>query len=75
MAKGVQCPHQIRINGRRLRKRLDDSPRDGSFGEFTASFKPAWLEAGTNKIKITAKSCSGDLDDFEFVNLQIRLLP
>jgi hypothetical protein len=75
MAKGVQCPHQILINDRRLRRRLDDAPGDGSFGEFTARFDPAWLEAGINKIRIAAKSCNGDLDDFEFVNLQIRLLP
>ncbi len=75
MAKGVQCPHQIRINGRRLRGRLDESPDDGSFGSFQAEFDPSWLEAGTNTIKIRAVSCSGDLDDFEFVNVQVRLWP
>lgn len=75
LAKGVQCPHRIRINGKLLQARLDGSPRDGSFGEFAASFDPAWLVAGDNKIKISATPCRGDLDDFEFVNVQIRLLP
>ncbi len=75
LARGVQCPHQIRINGRLLRSRLDRSPNNGSFGEFTAEFDPLWLLVGENTFKIRAQSCRGDLDDFEFVNIQIRLVP
>ena len=75
LAKGVQCPHPIRLNGRLLKERLDVSPRDGSFGEFSVEFDPKRLIPGTNRIKITAKACRGDLDDFEFVNVQIRLVP
>jgi hypothetical protein len=73
MAKGVQCPHQIYVNDYRLRQRLDSSPADGSFGEFTAPFHPAILVAGTNTVEIHGVACMGDLDDFEFVNVQIRL--
>lgn len=75
MVKGVQCPHQVRINGRLVRERLRDSPRDGSFGEYRSSFDPGWLLEGRNQFRIRARSCGGDLDDFEFVNVQIRLLP
>jgi len=75
MAKGVQCPHQIRINGHLLRERLDHSPSRGGFGRFTAQFRPSWLKLGKNRLKITAQSCRGDLDDFEFVNVQIKLSP
>lgn len=75
MVKGVQCPHQIRLNGRLLDTRLDNAPRDGSFGEFTAEFDPAWLAEGVNRLKIRGVECSGDLDDFEFVNIRICLYP
>ncbi|MBK8269582.1 MAG: hypothetical protein IPK83_15280 [Planctomycetes bacterium] len=75
LARGVQCVHPIRINGRLLRRRLDASPSDGSFGEFVAEFDPHWLIEGENSFKIRAQSCRGDLDDFEFVNIQIRFLP
>ncbi|MFQ5428901.1 MAG: carboxypeptidase regulatory-like domain-containing protein [Phycisphaerae bacterium] len=75
LARGVQCPHEIRINRHRVRTRLARSPRDGQFGRFVARFDPEWLEVGRNRLKITAKSCRGDLDDFEFVNVQIRLVP
>lgn len=74
-ARGVQCSHPLRVNGRLLRERLDASPDDGSFGEFVAEFNPAWLIEGENTFKIRAQSCRGDLDDFEFVNIQIKLIP
>jgi len=73
LAKGVQCPHQIFINGWRLRQRLDRSPRDGGFGEFTARFDPDMLVEGVNTIEIRGVSCRGDIDDFEFVNIRIEL--
>lgn len=72
LARGVQCPHRIHVNGRLLRQRLDHSPPDGSFGEFTASFDATWLRPGTNTLSITARSCNGDLDDFEFVNVRLQ---
>ncbi len=75
LVKGVQCPHQVRINSRLVDDWLSSSPRDGSFGEYRAAFSPDWLVEGTNRFKIRARSCGGDLDDFEFVNVQIRLLP
>ncbi len=75
LAKGVQCPHQVRINGHLVRKRLAGSPRDGGFGEFRAVFDPTWLRPGGNRLKITTTTCSGDLDDFEFVNVRIVLVP
>jgi hypothetical protein len=75
LAKGVQCPHRIYINGVELEVPLDKAPRDGSFGEFAARFDAGLLQSGQNTIRIRAVSCRGDLDDFEFVNLKIRLLP
>ena len=75
LAKGVQRGHKIRINGIVLDERLDDAPDDGSFGEFSAEFDPDILRAGTNTIEIIAKPSSSDIDDFEFVNVQIHLLP
>lgn len=71
LARGVQCPHHIHVNGRLLRQRLDESPTDGSFGEFIAAFDASWLRPGANTLSITARSCNGDLDDFEFVNVRI----
>ncbi len=73
LAKGVQCPHKIAVNGRFLDDRLDESPEDGSFGVFVAAFDAEWLQAGANTLEIRAVSCNGDLDDFEFINPQIRL--
>jgi hypothetical protein len=52
---------------------MEGSPHDGSFGEFSMPFDPAWLHEGTNTIEIHSTSCRGDLDDFEFVNLQVRM--
>ena len=73
MTKGVQCPHAIQINGHTIDAALSKSPRDGSFGEFSAGFDPDLLRAGDNSIEITTVDCAGDLDDYEFVNLQIHL--
>jgi hypothetical protein len=75
LIKGVQCPHQIRINGRRLDRRLGESPLDGSFGAFVAPFDPDMLRAGRNTLVIRNVSCREDIDDFEFVNIQLRLVP
>jgi hypothetical protein len=73
LAKGVQCPHRIYVNDHLLDQRLDESPADGSFGEFSASFDPELLIEGINVLEIRAVHCRGDLDDFEFVNIQLRL--
>ena len=73
LAKGVQCPFQIRINGNLVREEVDESPQDGSFGEYEIEFAPAWLEEGTNRFQIRSMSCRGDLDDFEFVNVRLDL--
>ncbi|MCH8823921.1 MAG: PD40 domain-containing protein [Planctomycetes bacterium] len=72
MVKGVQVGNELRINGNLLEARLNRSPRDGSFSEFVAEFPASWLLEGINTLQI--KSVRGsDLDDFEFVNIQIRL--
>ncbi len=74
LVKGVQRPHPIRINGQLLDRRLNRAPRDGSFGGFAAEFPPEMLRVGDNVLEIHATAWGGDIDDFEFVNLQIRLL-
>jgi hypothetical protein len=75
LTKGVQCPHRIFINNELLSKRLNRSPEDGSFGEFVASFDASILQQGENTLEIHCVSCRGDVDDFEFVNVQIHLRP
>jgi hypothetical protein len=75
LAKGVQRAHKIRINGTVLDQRLDDAPEDGSFGEFSARFDLGILREGTNTFEIIAKPSTSDIDDFEFVNVQIHFLP
>lgn len=73
MARGVQCPHQVRVNGRLLAARLGESPADGSFGRVELEVAAGWLVGGANVVSIRAVACNGDLDDFEFVNLQLEL--
>lgn len=76
LAKGLQADNRIRINGEIVRKRMDASPRDGSFGVFRATFDASWLVHGENTISIESRRSSGsDHDDFEFVNVQIHLDP
>ncbi len=74
LAKGVQMSHRIVINETVLGTRLDRSPRDGSFGEFTASFDATLLRAGDNTLEIRASNRGGDVDDFEVVNIKVRLV-
>lgn len=75
LAKGVQCPLRIWINDTELEDRPDRSPRDGSFAELRARFDSGLVLEGTNSFEIRSTNCTGDLDDFEFVNVQIRLRP
>lgn len=72
LAKGVQCPVRLQINGRLLATEKGLSPVDGGYGQLVFPFDSAFLREGQNDIRLTALSCQGDLDDFEFVNIQIR---
>jgi hypothetical protein len=75
MAKGVQRRHKIFVNRRLLERRLDEAPEDGGFGEFIAPFDPALLVAGVNRLSIEALPSDEDIDDFEFVNIRVYLVP
>jgi len=75
LAKGVQRRHKIFINDRLLEKRMDDAPDDGGFGEFVAPFDPTLLAVGANRFRLEALPSSDDIDDFEFVNIRIYLVP
>lgn len=75
LAKGIQCEPQIRLNGHLITEKMALSPSDGSFAPAAVAFDPAWLRVGRNVITVTAIVCANDLDDFEFVNLQVRLSP
>ena len=75
MVKGVQLSHRLYINNRRLSERLEDSPSNGSFGEFRVSFPADYLKVGSNQFEIKATSRGSDVDDFEFVNVKVELLP
>lgn len=74
LVKGAQCPHPIVLNGEEV-ARLRESPRDGSFGEIEVRIDPRLLEVGENELVISTHACRGDLDDYEFVNVQLTLVP
>ncbi|MGB0717222.1 MAG: carboxypeptidase regulatory-like domain-containing protein, partial [Phycisphaerae bacterium] len=73
MVKGVQLVHRLFVNDQLLDERLEDSPANGSFGEFTTTFPRSWLRLGENSFEIRASRRGNDVDDFEFVNVKIRL--
>jgi hypothetical protein len=73
MVKGAQAQNSISINGRRLATRMNRAPRDGSFGEFTLEIPIHLLTGGANTIAIRSSNSEADYDDFEFVNVQIRV--
>lgn len=73
LAKGVQTRHRLRINDQTLPQRLVAAPNDGSFGEFVTSFPGAILKEGENTLEVYAGAIGDDVDDFEFVNVQITL--
>jgi hypothetical protein len=73
LVRGAQAPNEIRINGWLLDQRIDESPADGAFGEFRASIPVQALSRGDNALTIRSRRGSSDLDDFEFVNVRVRL--
>lgn len=75
LVKGVQRRHRIYVNEHLLTRRLDESPEDGSFGEFVAAFDATMLNAGSNTLRIVAAPSAVDIDDFEFVNIRVYLVP
>lgn len=75
LAKGVQRRHRIYINDHLLARRFDESPEDGSFGEFVASMDASILRGGANTLRIVAAPSTADIDDFEFVNIRVYLIP
>ncbi len=75
MTRGVQMAHTIYLNGRRTPLRIENSPRDGSFGIYRAEIDMRWLVPGANTFGIKAKSRGNDIDDFEFVNIQLHFKP
>lgn len=75
MVKGVQRRHKIYVNNRLLETRLDEAPEDGSFGEFVVPILPELLVAGSNSLRIAALPSDDDVDDFEFVNIRVYLIP
>ena len=72
LAKGVQCPPQLTINGHPIATAGGVTPEDGTYGTLTFPFNTAHLKAGANEFRLKASTCQGDLDDFEFVNVQIH---
>ena len=74
LVKGMQCKPILRVNGVVLTQPNTISPGDGSFGTFMVRFNPSLLFVGNNHISVQTTESDGDLDDFEFVNVQIRLI-
>jgi len=76
LAKGVQLPNPVGVNGRRLATTLQESPEDGSFGEQRIPVPLSHLEQGTNWIAFRSIRTPGtDVDDFEFVNVRVVFEP
>jgi hypothetical protein len=73
LVRGAQRNNRIRINDHLLETRLNRAPRDGSFGPFEAKFPASWLHEGANTLEIQSVYGGSDYDDFEFVNIRIRL--
>ncbi len=73
LAKGVQCAPRVWVNGHLLDSASKLSPADGAYGTLELPFDSRWLRTGDNTLTMNATDCNGDLDDFEFVNVQIRL--
>lgn len=75
LVRGAQLGNAIVVNGRSIPGGLDESPADGRFGTFEASFPLRWLAVGTNRVRIRSAEGPIDHDDFEFVNVQVVLPP
>lgn len=75
LTRGVQCSHPVWVNNQLLDATLDASRPDGSFGEQRISFATRLLTVGRNALMIRAIDCAGDIDDFELVNVRVRLQP
>ena len=73
LVRGAQRNNRIRVNDELVETRLSESPRDGSFGAFETMFPASWLREGMNTIEIRSVHDGSDFDDFEFVNVRIRL--
>lgn len=75
MAKGVQCSPKVSVNGKLLVPVSEKSASDGSFSPMQFAIDPNSLRVGENQFEMIAVKCLdlSDLDDFEFVNVQIRL--
>lgn len=76
LAKGTQGDNPIQINGNFVGF-LCCSQEDGSFGELIYSVPVSALRVGKNTLSILSMASgigpAGDIDDFEFVNAQMRL--
>ncbi|MCA9312335.1 MAG: hypothetical protein KDA21_14070, partial [Phycisphaerales bacterium] len=74
LVKGAQIRNEILVNGRVLATYLNDSPADGSFGEFVAEVPLIFLREGRNRVEIRSiREADTDYDDFEFTNVRIEL--
>jgi hypothetical protein len=66
MAKGVNCPDEITINGQ-LVGTLPLTPADGSYAALHVAVPLAALQPGANTARLASVACeSGDYDDFEY---------
>jgi hypothetical protein len=64
---------EARLYGTRLPRTLPVSPDDGSFGEVRLDFPIELLQIGENTLEIRDLRRGDDHDDFEFINVQVRL--
>ncbi|MEM0982769.1 MAG: carboxypeptidase regulatory-like domain-containing protein [Planctomycetota bacterium] len=76
VAKGIQGPHRIYVNGRRLRAGFQNSPSSGAYATQQIPIPAELLLIGENTIRITTTPApDNDVDDWEFVRPRVILLP
>lgn len=75
-AKGMECPNEIRVNSLLLGSLAASDP-NGGFTIYEVPLDVTWLTQGAQNTFVfssgSGSPCSGgDLDDFEFANVQIQ---
>lgn len=73
-AKGAQCNNPVALNGVQVGD-LIFATDDGSFHNVNFAVDICTLKNGNNSIKITSVDDGAGIDDFEFKNIRLELMP
>ncbi|MEO1535931.1 MAG: hypothetical protein AAFS11_10300, partial [Planctomycetota bacterium] len=72
--KGKERSAPVFINGEHIGN-IERSNSDGSFGLQLIAFPASLLERGENTLTILSRRRTGDIDDFEFVDVRVVIQP